>query len=109
MVSMSSTSSSNPMRLHPSKRSEGLPGLTQAEEHLAHADHGVLVAGLQAQRVVEGLPGPGELLPGEAGVPEPDVQLHRIRVEGEPFLQRLEGRVVVPVVVEIVCALVVLF
>jgi hypothetical protein len=83
--------------------------LAELHEHLAEPGDGVLVLGVEGERVVERAARPRELLAREARVPEAHVQLHRLRVEREPLAEHVERLVVLALVVEGVRALVVLF
>jgi len=51
--------------------------------------------------------GPGELLTGEPRIPQPDVQLDRVRIKRKALFEHLEGPFVVTVVVQLVRLLVV--
>src|SRR6185295_17182468 len=93
---------------HALEEREGRLPLAQAQEHLAQPGHGVLVVRLEGERLLEGAPGPRELLSREARVAEPDVELDRVGVEKEPILEHLERAVVVAVVVETMRTLVVI-
>jgi hypothetical protein len=68
----------------------------------------VLVLGIEDEGLLEAAPGPGKLLAGETGITDPNVQLDRVRIERGPFVQDVERFVIVPFVVELVCAFVVL-
>ena len=81
----------------------------ELEQRLAEPGEGVLVLRLEDERLLEAAPRPRELLAGEAGVPHADVQLHRVRIEREPFPKHVERFVVLAFVVQLVGALVVLF
>src|SRR5690606_16668292 len=79
-----------------------------AEHDLPEADQRILVLRIEDQRLLECLLGPDEFLPGEAGVAEAHVELDRMRIEAQTFLQRVERRIVVTLVVQVVRTFVVL-
>jgi hypothetical protein len=81
--------------------------VSELEQGLAQSGEGVLVVGIEGQRLVERPPGPGVLFAGEAGEPHADVQLHRRRVEAEPLPEQIHRCVVLAVVVELMSAFVV--
>ena len=56
--------------------------------------------GVQSQGLVEDLPGPRELFPGQPRIAEADVELDGIGIESEALSKHLEGPVKVAVVVK---------
>jgi hypothetical protein len=52
---------------------------------------------------------PRVFLAREPGVPHPDVELYRMRIERQPFAKYLERLFVLPLVIQLMGALVVLF
>jgi hypothetical protein len=63
------------------------------------------VLGVDAERVVEAAPGPGELLAGQVGVRHPHVQLGGKGEGGQPLPQERDRLVVLSFVVELVSLL----
>ena len=59
------------------------------EDALAGLGETLLKFGLEDQRLLEAPARPGELLARQSCVSDPDVQLYRRGVEGEPFSQNL--------------------
>ena len=82
---------------------------SETKEDLAHPHHCVLMIGLKFQGVMKGTTRPGEFLPSQSGVSQTDVKLYGIRIKGQPFLQRLKRPVQIPVIVELMRMLVILF
>src|ERR671928_570703 len=87
----------------------GLLPLPKLEKNLAETGERVLVLGVQHERLLETLTGPRVLLTCESRVTNPNVQLHRVRIEREPLAKYLERLVILPFIVELMRAFVVLF
>ncbi len=81
---------------------------TEPHQRLAEPDPGIIVFGIENERLLEGLPGPGVLLPGEPGVAEADVELDGVGVELESFLQGCECCFVVTAVILLVRTFIIL-
>src|SRR5690606_21154690 len=81
----------------------------QLQQDLAPSDPAVLVLGVEGERTFERLQSPGVLLPSQPDVPEPDVQVDGIRIPRQTVPEKLQGPIVLPRVVELVCLVVVLF
>ena len=86
---------------------EGARPVSELEQHFPQSRQGILVVGIEGDRLLEGAPGPGELVSGEPGVAEPHVQLHRVGVQLQPLAEGFDRFVVFAVVVQLVCAFVV--
>ena len=83
--------------------------LAEPQQRLAEAGQRVLVIGVEHQRLLEAAARPGVLLAREPCISHSHVQLHRIRIQREPFAQHVQRLVVLPLVVQLMRALVVLF
>jgi hypothetical protein len=94
---------------HPAKAAQRGLLLPELQERLAESRERVLVLPIQDERLLEGAPRPRELVARQARVSDPDVQLHRVRVERESLTKYGQRLVVQPLVVELVRAFVVLF
>src|SRR5687767_10342530 len=81
---------------------EGSGALAQLEERLPHAREAVFMIGIERERRLEPAPRPGVILAREVRIRGADVELDRIGVEGETFLQNAESVVVLPFVIELV-------
>jgi hypothetical protein len=88
---------------------KGLLSLPEFEKRLAQTGERVLVLGVEHECLLEALTSPRVLLTCESRVTNPNVQLHRIRIEREPLAKYLERLVILPFVVELMRAFVVLF
>jgi hypothetical protein len=64
---------------------------------------------LEHERLLERAAGPREFLTRELCIPNPHVQLYRIRIENESFSKYGERFVILALVVELMRALVILF
>ncbi len=83
--------------------------LPELHQCLAQAGEGVLVLRIEHQSFLEAPSRPRIFLTRETGVPHPNVELYRMRVERQPFAKHLERLLVLPLVIELMGALVVLF
>ena len=90
---------------------ECLPRLvleSELQQDFAKAGQRVLVLGIEHQRLLEAAPRPRILFAGQTGVANPHMQFYRVRIEREPFAKDIERLIVMPLVIELMSALIVL-
>src|SRR5436190_3709454 len=83
--------------------------LPELEQCFAKPGKSVFVFRLEHERLLERAAGPREFLPRELCIPNPHVQLYRIRIENESLSKYGERIVILALVVELMRALVILF
>jgi hypothetical protein len=94
-------------REDPVERPEGARPVTQFEEDLAAPREAVFMVGIERQRSLEALPGPGVVLSREVGISHPHVEFYGIGVELSAFAEEIEGVIEPPFVVQLVSTFVV--
>ena len=82
--------------------------LAELEQRLAEAGEPVFVLRLEHERLLERVASPSILLARQLGVPNPHMQLHRIRIERESFSKYRQRLIVLAFVVQLMRAFVVL-
>src|SRR5690606_23789483 len=82
--------------------------LPEPHHYVTHPDQRILVPRAEHPGPLERLPRPAVLLPRQSRVADPYVQIHRVGIEREPFLQRFQGGVIIALVVVTMRELVIL-
>jgi hypothetical protein len=81
------------------KTGQGGGLVPETKKDFTHTNECIFVSGIEGESLVEGPSPPGELLPGQTGVPQAYIQLDRVRIDRKALSKHFEGPIVISIVV----------